>query len=573
MRSTPSVERQPPVGIGVGGSGGAGVVAPGRSGPARVSSSMLDAVTDLRREVDATRFPLPLDGVDRAEARRREVLDQLDDHLLPRLRELSAPAVVVVAGSTGAGKSTLVNSLLGTEVSPAGVLRPTTRRPVLVHHPDDAELLTEHPLMAIVDVVAHDVVPRGLAVIDAPDLDSLVESNRSTAHRLLESADLWVFVTTAARYGDALPWEVLDRAAERGTSMAMVLNRVPQDAMVTVRGELMHRLRDRGMAAVPLFLVPDAGPHEGLLEPGTVAPILRWLTMVAGPDRARSVIVRTQRGSLTALQPWVDELAEAVQAQVDARAGLSRLVEQATQAPAERTAALVADGAVAEGPVRSVWTAATATGGPLAGRWSPRRGRAARAEVLRQLAQELGSATMVVLQSARRRGETAVTGALRSASSPVAATVLDAVDTDAGKGDAAQESAGVVAADLTPEESAADWLRGAAQELARLRETADRAHGKALARLVRAVGDDGAATVLAAAASGVRGAATALGRAVGEAAAGPVVEHVRADLVRRAREQTVAGASPARAYLDGTGLADDAASGLRLRLAELKGLR
>ena len=44
---------------------------------------------------------------------------------------------MVVGGSTGAGKSTLVNSLVGAVVSPAGVLRPTTRQPVLACHPDD----------------------------------------------------------------------------------------------------------------------------------------------------------------------------------------------------------------------------------------------------------------------------------------------------------------------------------------------------------------------------------------------------------------------------------------------------
>ena len=55
---------------------------------------------------------------------------------MPRLRDIDAPVLAVVGGSTGAGKSTLVNSLVGVEVTRAGVLRPTTRSPVLVHHPD-----------------------------------------------------------------------------------------------------------------------------------------------------------------------------------------------------------------------------------------------------------------------------------------------------------------------------------------------------------------------------------------------------------------------------------------------------
>ena len=69
-------------------------------------------------------------------------MGQLDDYVLPRLRSLDAPLLVVVGGSTGAGKSTLVNSILGRHVTTPGVLRPTTRAPVLVHHPDDAPWFT-----------------------------------------------------------------------------------------------------------------------------------------------------------------------------------------------------------------------------------------------------------------------------------------------------------------------------------------------------------------------------------------------------------------------------------------------
>ena len=547
----------------------AGTGASGRRGaphdPARpaAKASLLDAVADLRRDVDATRFPLPLDGVEVAEGRRRQLLDQLDDHLLPRLRELSAPAVVVVAGSTGAGKSTLVNSLLRTEVSAAGVLRPTTRRPVLAHHPDDAELLAEHPLMLIVDVVAHDAVPRGIALGDAPDLDSLLATNRSTAHRLLEAADLWVFVTTAARYGDALPWEVLDRATARGTSMAMVLNRVPGDALITVRGDLMARLRERGMAAVPLFLVPDVGPHEGMLEARAVAPILRWLTMVAGPDRARSVIARTQRGSLAALRPWVDGLAEAVQAQVDARAVLEQIVEAAVEEPTARASQAVVAGVVANGPVRGRWTALSGRGGPLGGRWTSRRRAPVRAEALAEIASDLKDAATVALAAARHAGAVAVSTALGESSAPGARGVLEAAERLASS----LETFGAV---QDPERAAGDWLRSLDAQVSDLTGAADRGRARAAGRLVRSVGS-GAAALLGASAVGLGAARAALTSLLG-ADATPAVELATADLAARTAEQSRAGAEPARAVLASSDLADDAASRLRLRLAVLKDL-
>ncbi|RXS65202.1 hypothetical protein EST54_19640, partial [Streptomyces sioyaensis] len=102
-----------------------------------VRPRLLDALSVLRDRVDAARFPLPLRGAARARRNRAELLAQLDDYVIPRLRSPQAPLLAVIGGSTGAGKSTLVNSLVGRRVSEAGVLRPTTRTPVLVCHPDD----------------------------------------------------------------------------------------------------------------------------------------------------------------------------------------------------------------------------------------------------------------------------------------------------------------------------------------------------------------------------------------------------------------------------------------------------
>ncbi|RMI06970.1 hypothetical protein EBM89_14340, partial [Cellulomonas triticagri] len=330
------------------------------------ATSLLDAITDLLRDVRATGFPLDVPGVVEDRASRTRLVDQLADHLVPRLRQLSAPAVVVVAGSTGAGKSTLVNSIVGSEVSTAGVLRPTTRRPVLVHHPEDAELVREHPVTDAVEVVASESVPRGISLMDAPDLDSVESGNRRSAQRLLEAADLWLFVTTAARYGDALPWRVLGGATERGASVAMVLNRVDPASLPTVRGDLLERLRSHGMQGSPLFVVPDVGPHAGMLEPGHVAPITRWLTMLAGPDRARTVIGRTLRGSLAALRPWVDDLAEAVDRQATAAQTVREALDDALRAPAEDARRTVTRGTVAQGSAQARWAELTAPGAVLA---------------------------------------------------------------------------------------------------------------------------------------------------------------------------------------------------------------
>ncbi len=105
---------------------------------------------------------------------------------------MDAPLLMVVGGSTGAGKSTLVNSLVGAPVSPAGVLRPTTRAPVLVCHPDDLRWFEDDRILpgmsrttgAPAGPGGLELAPTrgaaaGLALLDSPDIDSVVEANRA----------------------------------------------------------------------------------------------------------------------------------------------------------------------------------------------------------------------------------------------------------------------------------------------------------------------------------------------------------------------------------------------------------
>lgn len=204
------------------------------------TTDMINALVRLRAALVAAELPLDLPQVAEHRVTRRELVDQIEDYALPRLMSIEAPLLTVVGGSTGAGKSTLVNSLVGTRVTEPGVLRPTTRSPVLVHNPADAGWFAEDrilPDLARTDrstadpralqLVATDAIPQGLAVLDAPDIDSVDEDNRLLAAQLLAAADLWLFVTSAARYADQVPWDFLRAAAERSTAVAVVLDRTP----------------------------------------------------------------------------------------------------------------------------------------------------------------------------------------------------------------------------------------------------------------------------------------------------------------------------------------------------------
>ena len=279
-----------------------------------VRPQLLDALSALRDRVAAARFPLPLTGAPRARANRDELLAQLDDYLVPRLREPEAPLLAVVGGSTGAGKSTLVNSLVGRRVSEAGVLRPTTRTPVLVCHPEDHHwfggmrvlpdltrvwapqddtddlLLPGEDPARVLRVESTDTLPPGLALLDAPDIDSLVSDNRVLAAELICAADIWVMVTTAARYADAVPWHMLRTAKEYDVTLVTVLDRVPHQVVNEVSRQYGALLTKAGLGDVPRFTVPELPESAcggGLLPTTAVAPLRTWLVHQAQDPAAR----------------------------------------------------------------------------------------------------------------------------------------------------------------------------------------------------------------------------------------------------------------------------------------------
>ena len=174
---------------------------------------------------------------------------QLDDYVLPRLRDVDAPVLAVVGGSTGAGKSTLVNSLVGAEVSRTGRAAPDDPEPGAGAPPrrragGSPTIGSSRPRPGPRRVVGAPATtsswslatpcPTTLALLDAPDIDSVVDANRAMAAQLLDAADLWLFVTTAARYADAVPWEFLRRAVARGVGIGLVLNRVPPGAAAEI---------------------------------------------------------------------------------------------------------------------------------------------------------------------------------------------------------------------------------------------------------------------------------------------------------------------------------------------------
>jgi energy-coupling factor transporter ATP-binding protein EcfA2 len=282
-----------------------------------------------------------------AATRARQLADHLAGHVRVRADSLEAPLLVLILGPTGAGKSTLFNTIAGHAASETGVLRPTTRAAVVLVHPDDRAPVTASTLARLppdqVRIVEDDAIEPGLALVDAPDIDSVEHANRDLADRLVEAADLCIFVTTATRYADQVPWTVLERVRERRLPLLVVVNRMPPtpddraEIVADVRRLLAgaglvveggandpHRL---GIVDVPEGAVDTSGEA---LERASIAPVLDEIARLRGDRQARlELAARALRGSLTGLADALDHIADDVDHEAIDIEALRRTAERA----------------------------------------------------------------------------------------------------------------------------------------------------------------------------------------------------------------------------------------------------
>lgn len=311
---------------------------------------------------------------------------QLDDYILPRSASMDSPLTIVVGGSTGAGKSTLVNTLLGEPLTQSGAIRPTTRHPVLLYRAEDEAALAPDrflptlprtrvqkgeglpgadPLVpqALVPVPTA-ALPRGIALIDAPDIDSVSKENRTLAKELLSAADLWLFVTTANRYADAVPWELLHAAAARSITIAVVLNRVPEGDEEAIETDLRRMLREAGIEAVLIHTVTEQPRDErGLINPISLAPLTLWIRELGADAPARAAIARTTlAGTVETLARNLRTLALEQERQQASHHALTLVAAEEYEKALTSIDAALSDGSLLRGEVLSRWHDFVGTG-------------------------------------------------------------------------------------------------------------------------------------------------------------------------------------------------------------------
>jgi small GTP-binding protein len=141
----------------------------------------------------------------------RQALLQLDELFL-----------IVVAGEFNAGKSALINALLGQRVLAEGVT-PTTTRITLVKYGDAA---VESPGSGGIAVLSFPLdLLRELNFVDTPGTNAVIREHEELTRDFVPRSDLVIFVTSADRPFTESERQFLDQIREWGEKIVFVINK------------------------------------------------------------------------------------------------------------------------------------------------------------------------------------------------------------------------------------------------------------------------------------------------------------------------------------------------------------
>src|SRR5262249_1019622 len=142
--------------------------------------------------------------------------------------------------------------------------------------------------------------------LDTPDIDSVVAAHRQFARQFLDASNLWLFVTTARRYADAIVWDLLKDAQNRGASLDIVLSRMPPASVQQLTEHFGAMLDANGLTDIPKFVVPETTVTDAQLPSEISAPIQSWLEKTSKQNNRRiAILTQTMSGMLDSFEAQI----------------------------------------------------------------------------------------------------------------------------------------------------------------------------------------------------------------------------------------------------------------------------
>ena len=302
-----------------------------------VADTHTDSLVPLLREVAAAADALPAAADPTTRALARRVRTRIVRDLLPRVAAEAPLLLVAVAGPNNVGKSTLFNTLVQEDLSPARAEGGLTQQCLAAAQPETASGAGQQALSARYEVVllppgtrapvtepgppgrlflaAAPALPPGLVLVDTPDFDSVVRENRIRSEALLLTVDVVVFVVSRHTYQNAALVETVQQAVGRGRPWVVVYNEAPDPE--TTRAHLEKLAGDVGAPPFARFRSPhdpevEAGRRRLAIEPLEGGPGLAEL--LGDPRRGASLRALARAAALRDAAAELRTLAEHVQA-------------------------------------------------------------------------------------------------------------------------------------------------------------------------------------------------------------------------------------------------------------------
>src|SRR6266542_2871520 len=220
----------------------------------------------------------------------REALATLQDAIL----QLDELFLIVIVGEFNAGKSALVNALLGEKVLPEGAT-PTTSRVTLVKWGEQA---AEQVVDENFSIYAYPLpLFKELNIVDTPGTNAVIRHHERLTDEFVPRSDLVLFVTSADHPMTESERQFLDRIRAWGKKVVFVLN----------KADIIED--DTALQEVRNFVIKHATTVLG--DPPELFPVSARLA-----QRARSEPDLEQRGRLRAASR-IDDLEQYITSTLD----------------------------------------------------------------------------------------------------------------------------------------------------------------------------------------------------------------------------------------------------------------